>query len=328
MIDTVLIAPSTHDDRRPLMSWLSIVGGWLVALGFAWLFLVLGLAVGFSDFNVSDPELTARGVGIGTTTWVVLTWAISLFLGGMFASWMDGRPDRTIGTLHGVAVWGLAMSVTVLLAAVGVNNVLQGGASLRRGGAAAAGAASTATFGANGAQRIGADTPFGHATGTLGAQVKRAVAQSNARQAANGSTAPGSSPDSSASAAPVASSIARAATGADTRSNSNAVDRETTSAVAIDLLRGKTDDATVRLAADTGIQLAEATAVIQSLSPQVEKYKAEIKDAADQAGRYIAAVMWAVFLSCLIALVAAALGGWAGAAHIHRVHDQRTYPKN
>lgn len=326
MIDTVLIAPSTHDDRRPLMSWLSIVGGLLVALGFAWLFFVLGLAVGFSDFSVSDPELTARGVGIGTTIWVVLTWAISLFLGGMFASWMDGRPDRTIGTLHGVAVWGLAMSVTVLLAAVGVNNLLQGGASLRRG-AAAAGAASTAALGANGAQRIGADTPFSHATGTLGAQVKRAVAQSNARQAANGSTAPGSSPDSSASAAPVASTIARAATGADTRSNSNAVDRESTSAIAMDLLRGKTDDATVRLAADTGMQTAEAIAVIQSLSPQVEKYKAEIKNAADQAGRYIAAAVWAVFLSCLIALVAAALGGWAGAGHIHRVHDQRTYPK-
>lgn len=325
MIDTVLIAPSTHDDRRPLMSWLSIVGGWLVALGFAWLFFVLGLAVGFSDFSVSDPELTARGVGIGTTIWVVLTWAISLFLGGMFASWMDGRPDRTIGTLHGVAVWGLAMSVTVLLAAVGVNNLLQGGASLRRG-AAAAGAASTAALGANGAQRIGADTPFSRATGALGAQVKRAVAQSNARQAANGSTAPGSSPDSFASAAPVASTIARAATGADTRSNSNAVDRESTSAIAIDLLRGKTDDATVRLAADTGMQTAEAIAVIQSLSPQVEKYKAEIKNAADQAGRYIAAAMWAVFLSCLIALVAAALGGWAGAGHIHRVHDQRTYP--
>jgi len=327
MIDTVLIAPSTHDDRRPLMSWLSIVGGWLVALGFAWLFFVLGLAVGFSDFSVSDPELTARGVGIGTTIWVVLTWAISLFLGGMFASWMDGRPDRTIGTLHGVAVWGLAMSVTVLLAAVGVNDLLQGGASLRRG-AAAMGAASTAALGANGTQRIGADTPFGHATGALGAQVKRAVAQNNARQAANGSTAPGSSPDSSASAAPVASTIARAAAGADTRSNSNAVDRESTSAIATDLLRGKTDDATVRLAADTGMQTAEAIAVIQSLSPQVEKYKAEIKDAADQAGRYIAAAMRAVFLSCLIALVAAALGGWAGAGHIHRVHDQRTYPKS
>ena len=37
--------------------------------------------------------------------------------------------------------------------------------------------------------------------------------------------------------------------------------------------------------------------------------------------------MWAVFLSCLIAVVAAALGGWAGVGHIHRVHDQRIYPK-
>jgi hypothetical protein len=36
--------------------------------------------------------------------------------------------------------------------------------------------------------------------------------------------------------------------------------------------------------------------------------------------------MWAVFLSCLIAVVAAALGGGTSAGHIHRAHDQRAYP--
>jgi hypothetical protein len=40
----------------------------------------------------------AKGIGTGTAIWMILTWAVSLFLGGMFASWFDGRADQTIGT--------------------------------------------------------------------------------------------------------------------------------------------------------------------------------------------------------------------------------------
>jgi hypothetical protein len=156
--------------------------------------------------------------------------------------------------------------------------------------------------------------------GALGAQIKRAATQTNTKQTASTSAASGGSPGATAAA------VAATASDADHRPNSRVIDRETTSAVAIDLLRGKTDDATARLAADTGLQPAEATGLIQSLSPQVEKYKAQVKEAADQARRYTAAAMWALFFSCLIGLVAAALGGWAGAGHIHRVHDQRVYP--
>jgi hypothetical protein len=322
MNETIVAATSTVDARRPLMSWLSIVGGWLVALGIAWLFYVLGLAVGFSAFDVHDAETAAKGVGLGTTLWVVLTWAISLFLGAMFASWVDGRPDQTIGALHGVAVWGLAMSVTVLLAAVGVSNLLQGGASLVRG-AATVSAASTAGVSANRAQVPGMDSPLGRATGTLGAQIKRAVAQSGAKPGST-STAPSSAPSSSISTTAATPTASTAVTSAEGRTNSPLIDGETTSAVAIDLLRGKTDDAKARVVADTGLQPAEADSVIQSLSPQIEKYKTEIKDAADQARRYTAAAMWAVFFSSLIALVAAAVGGWMGAGHIDRVYDRRT----
>jgi hypothetical protein len=322
MNETIVAAPSTVAVRHPLMTWLSIFGGWLVALGIAWLFYVLGLAVGFSAFDVRDAETAAKGVGLGTTLWVVLTWAISLFLGGMFASWVDGRPDQNIGALHGVAVWGLAMSVTVLLAAVGFNNLLQGGASLLRG-AATVSATSTAAGGSNRGQVPGTDTPLGHATGTLGAQIKRAVAQSGTKPGSP-STAPSSAPSSSISTAAGAPTAATAVTSAEARTNSPLIDGETTSAVAIDLLRGKTDDAKARLAADAGLQPAEADSVVQSLSPQIEKYKAEIKDAADQARRYTAAAMWAVFFSSFIALIAATVGGWIGAGHIHRVHDQRT----
>ena len=41
--------------------------------------------------------------------------------------------------------------------------------------------------------------------------------------------------------------------------------------------------------------------------------------------RYTAAAMWIIFLSSLIALVAAAIGGWMGAGHIHRVYHLRRY---
>jgi hypothetical protein len=101
MIDTAIAAPSTL-VRQPLMSWLSIVGGWLVALGIAWLFYVLGLAVGFSAFDVSDSAATAKGVGVGTMIWVVLpgrrrcSWGVCLQAG-----W---TADRTRPLAHSTAL--------------------------------------------------------------------------------------------------------------------------------------------------------------------------------------------------------------------------------
>jgi hypothetical protein len=308
MVDAMQVG-STIDVRRPIMTWLSVVVGWLVALGIAWLFYVIGLALGFSSFDVSNPEASAKGVGIGTGIWVVLTWAVSLFLGGMFASWVDGRPNETIGTLHGIAVWGLATSVTMLLAAAGFTNLLQGGAALLRGGAAAGVAA--------GSQPSAADTPLGRATELLGAQLRRAIIQGGG-SASGSPVGPAGSVTGTAATPPVSG----ATPGNDQRADRAAPNEQMTSAVASALLRDKPDDAAARLAADTGLQPAEAAAVIKNVSPQVAKYKAEIKEAADQARRYTAAAMWAVFLSSFIALITAAIGGAVGARHIHRVHDR------
>ena len=104
---------------HPTMRWSAIIGGWLVATGFASLLYVAGLALGFSAFDSDSADAAAKGIGMGTAVWMVLTWATALFLGGMFASWFDGRSDQTVGTLHGVAVWGLSVAATGLLLAVG-----------------------------------------------------------------------------------------------------------------------------------------------------------------------------------------------------------------
>src|SRR5450432_2193402 len=120
-------------DASVTMRWSAIVGGWLVATGIASLMYVAGLAIGFSAFDPYNAAATAKGIGIGTVAWMVLTWAVSLLLGGMFASWFVGRQDQTVGALHGITVWGLSVAASGLLLAVGLTQFVPGGAAIIKG---------------------------------------------------------------------------------------------------------------------------------------------------------------------------------------------------
>lgn len=312
MVDTVIVTPRSDQKPQLIISWTAIFSGWLVALGFAWLFYVTGVAVGFSAFDVNASEAVAKGIGIGTTIWVILTWAVSLFLGGLFASWVDARPNPTVGALHGVAVWGLASSMTLLLAAMGFTNLLQGAAGLLQ---------TTAVAGAPGARAGGtaADTPPERASGLVASQLNRAIAQTSARQTPAGGAASGTR----GTETPTPGSAASPGPGVESRPTSMALSREASTAVSLDLLRGRNDDAKARLIAESGLQPAEADSVLQGLSSQIEKSKAQLKEAADQARRYSAAALWAVVLSTLIGLIAAALGGSLGAGQVVRLYDDR-----
>lgn len=317
MVDTVIVTPRVDQERQLIISWTAIFSGWLVALGFAWLFYVTGVAVGFSAFDVNASEAVAKGVGIGTTIWVILTWAASLFLGGMFASWVDARPNATVGALHGVAVWGLASGMTLLLAAMGFTNLLQGAAGLLQT-SAMAGAATAAGAGS------GTEAPLARASSLLSTQLTRGVAQTSSRQNAPSG---GTSGTSGAALPGTAALIASPGTpGGESRPTSAGLSKETGAAAALDLLRGRNDEAKARLVADTGLQPAEIDTVLQGLSSQIEKLKAQMKEAAEQARRYSAAALWAVVLSTLIGLIAAALGGSLGAGQVVRLYDDRPRP--
>jgi hypothetical protein len=110
------------------MNWGAIFGGWFVATGISTLLFVAGLTVGFTGFEPYATMATATSVATNTAVWMIATWIVALFLGGMFASWFDGRSDQTIGTLHGVTVWGVSVTASVLLFAMGAGNLLHGGA--------------------------------------------------------------------------------------------------------------------------------------------------------------------------------------------------------
>jgi hypothetical protein len=111
MVDVLVAQAGGVDDRLAGMSFRAVFAGWLVATGVAVLLYVGGLAMGFSAFNAWNVSASAKGIGIGTSIWIVLTWIVSLWLGGMFASWSAAHNDRTIGSLHGVTVWGLSVTV-------------------------------------------------------------------------------------------------------------------------------------------------------------------------------------------------------------------------
>jgi cobalamin biosynthesis Mg chelatase CobN len=103
------------------------------------------------------------------------------------------------------------------------------------------------------------------------------------------------------------------------------LDRQTMAAVATALMKGNTENAKAVLAANTSMSQADIDQTLQDLSAQVDKYKADVQATADAAARYAATAMWIIFFSSLIALVAATIGGWLGAGHIHRVYHLRRY---
>jgi len=281
---------------------------------------VAGLAFGFSVFDPYNASASAKSVGIGTALWIVLTWAVSLFLGGMFASWFDGRADQTVGTLHGVAVWGLAIAASGLLVALGATQALQGGAAIARAGAAMGATSPGTTMRAP-------VTPEDDALTTLQAQVTLRVAQASARGATATVSvpAPGGQPAAAPPTAAPATSTAAQASPADVRRASEQLDALTMALVARALYRGDTEGAKALLAANTSLPQPEIDQTVQGMSAQVEKAKSDVKAAADAAARYSAMAMWVIFFSLLLALIAAAAGGWLGAGHIHRVYHLRRY---
>ena len=302
------------------MNWGAIIGGWLVATAIASLMYVAGLAIGFSALDPYNAATTARGIGMGTVAWLVLTWAVSLLLGGMFASWFVARQDQTVGALHGITVWGLSIVVSGLLVAFGLSQFVQGGVAIMKGGAAAGAVAAGMTAPQMGSR--GQSGPMGDAIAGLQAQLTQRVAQTSARNA------PGSSmvvPAPAAAATTTTQPTAGQPSASDVRQAAGQLDRQTMAAVAAALINGNTDNAKVLLAANTSMSQPEIDQTLQSLSAQVDKYKADVQAAADTAARYTASAMWIVFLSSLIALVAAAVGGWLGAGHIQRVHHLRRY---
>jgi hypothetical protein len=77
------IPSDTIDDEavltQPVMRFRAVIAGWLVATAVAGLLYVAGLALGFASFDAWNASGSAKGIGIGTGVWMVVTWIAALF---------------------------------------------------------------------------------------------------------------------------------------------------------------------------------------------------------------------------------------------------------
>jgi hypothetical protein len=299
---------------HPSMSWGAIIAGWVVAIGIAFLMYVGGLAMGFTAFDPNDAAATAKGIGIGTGAWLVLTWVVSLLIGSMFASWFDGRDDSTTGVMHGVTVWGLSIAASGLLLALGMGGAIGGGAHLA---AASAGGMHSHQMSWNGGERHGGNRSDNDASMLLQAQLSQRV-----RHVGN-TTAPNAAAPDMQAGNPPADGMAMSPPPRVPR-----LDPRTASAVTAALLADHPDTAKALLAGNTDMSQADIDATVQDLSAQASQAKAKMKAAADKAAHYAAMAMWVLFASILLSLLASALGGWLGASHVHRVYHLRRYARS
>jgi hypothetical protein len=96
-------------------SWVSVVLGWLAALGTALILSSIVSAIVGAILAVLGVGSGATGGGISGLVGVLLTLLIAFFLGGYTA----GRMASRSGIKHGLLVALLALVVTIVLALIG-----------------------------------------------------------------------------------------------------------------------------------------------------------------------------------------------------------------
>jgi hypothetical protein len=96
-------------------SWISVVLGWLAALGAGLILSGIVAAIVGAIFAVAGIGGGATGGGISGLVGVLLTLLIAFFIGGYVA----GRMASRSGVKHGLLVALLALGVTIVLALIG-----------------------------------------------------------------------------------------------------------------------------------------------------------------------------------------------------------------
>ena len=96
-------------------SWISVILGWLAALGASLILSGIVTAVVGGIFAALGTEDGATGGGVGALIGLLLTLLIAFFLGGYVA----GRMASRSGLKHGLLVPLLALVITIILALIG-----------------------------------------------------------------------------------------------------------------------------------------------------------------------------------------------------------------
>jgi hypothetical protein len=97
------------------VSWGAIFAGLVVAIALQILLGLLGLGLGFTILDPTDPIGGIRSWGIGTGIYVVLVQVLSLFAGGYIAARLSPALTHQSAMFHGLSIWALATIIMVWL---------------------------------------------------------------------------------------------------------------------------------------------------------------------------------------------------------------------
>lgn len=290
--------PAVLEHTGFRLSWGAIFAGFIVATMIQIVLSLLGVAIGFTTWDVGDP---ARDLGMGLGIWITVSALIALFVGGLTTGRLAGVLTRGDGALHGVVMWGIAGIVNLWLLASGAG-FLMGGAfdMLSRTVAAGTGAVVSGVAQAGGAA-LGGDMDMGGIQREI-----ETLLQETGR--------PGLSIDTLQ--AEVADIQGRATTGGMTneqlatdilgsiQARAGQVDREAIIAIVTsrtDLSRSEAEQLATRvedLSRQAGAQVTAAADTVQAFAG----------DAADTAVDYTGQAAWWALLAMLLGAGAAAMG--------------------
>lgn len=265
------------------LRWSSIFGGWLFAYAFAMLLYLLGAAAGIT--TIATLNEINRGITIGAGIWIVFSWVLSTFIGGIFAGRSAGSSDRSSGIIHGLLVWALSGIMTLFIGSVQAAAVAQTGLRATQGIMQAA-------------QQTGV------VSGQIPDQIQNAFREQFKEQAGK----------------IVAQNAAERGVTVDPQKIQTAVeqlDQPTLTQLTAELIRGNTQGAKDILSQKTDLTQSEINHVTMSFVGLVPEYSQQIRnqaeDVADKAGTVTSVGLWALFFASLLGLLAGAWGGAIGA---------------
>lgn len=246
----VAVAESPVGVGLPRISWGAVFAGLVVSLSIGWLLHLLGLALGVSIADAADSYGMQSGVAVGATIWIILSWAVSLFIGALVTARLAGRIDDFSGMLHGLTLWGVATLATLVMGYYGVSSILQTGYQL---GATAYQGVGTVAAGTDDALALipqGTNAAADALTSEFGRKLRDRLADQAAEIAANAD---------------------RQLTQAEMRRVIADLDQRTLRRLVLDLTNDDTEGAAQLLADSTDLSRRDANAIVVSAYREMEE---------------------------------------------------------
>ncbi len=298
MFDRVERTMIADRNSPSLARWVPLLAGLGVITGLGWLLMLLGSALGVSILAEKDVTPEASTISLSATLWIIASWIVAYFVGALLTARLTGSPSKSVGLMHGAAVWGFGVCATLLLALIGVGGAFGVGTSVLNSAAHAGSAA---------------------ATGLSNLDARRSDAPRSGIPLLR-----------STSSLEIEASLKSAARTALTKENATEADRKATAdqlakldaatlvEASGELLAGRVESAKNVLAIRTDLTRAQIDQLVESTNAKANELRAKIDAAAETAKKYTEVALWLAFVGAALALAASLIGGVIGASVVRR----------